>query len=272
MLPSGLARVQLEDAVLAYDEAGSGAPILFLHGVGSDRRTWAAQVRRFGTAHRALALDLRGHGDSRAAPDSISIERFAADCAELIGHVGAGPAHVCGLSLGGIVALQLFGDRPELVRSLALADSWAYHPVAAAGLSARLAEIDARPLAELAAERMPVVVGLGADPAVVARAVEVMAGKDPAVYRRSNEVLWAVDMRTVAAQVRVPTLVLVGDLDVICPPALSEELAALIPGARLIVIPAAGHLSNEMNPAAFDAALAAFVEEVERGDGQVLPG
>jgi 3-oxoadipate enol-lactonase len=271
MLPCGLHRLQLDDAVLAYDEAGSGPTLLFLHGVGSDRRTWAGQLRRFGSGHTALALDLRGHGDSQAAPASISIERFAADCAELIGRVGAGPAHVCGLSLGGIVALQLWADRPELVRSMILADSWAYHPEAAAGLPARLAGIDARPLPELAAERMPMVVGPGADPALVARAVEVMAGKDPAAYRRSNEVLWGVDMRTVAAGVRIPTLVLVGELDVITPPALSEELAALIPGARLVVIPATGHLSNEVNAAAFDAALAAFVQEVERGNGQVLP-
>jgi 3-oxoadipate enol-lactonase len=263
MLPSGLPRLKLDDAVLAYDEAGSGSPLLFLHGVGSDRRTWAGQTRRFSAAHVALALDLRGHGGSTAAPASISIERFARDCAALIGHLGAGPAHVCGLSLGGIVALQLWAERPDLVRSLVLADSWAYHPEAAAGLAARLELIDATPLPELAKRRMQAVLGPNAEPGLVGRAVEALAGKDPAAYRRSNEVLWAADMRAVAARVRVPTLVIVGELDAITPPQLSRELVALVPGARLVVIPATGHLSNEESPELFDAALAAFLEEVE---------
>jgi pimeloyl-ACP methyl ester carboxylesterase len=70
-------------------------------------------------------------------------------------------------------------------------------------------------------------------------------------------------MRAVAARVRVPTLVIVGELDAITPPQLSRELAALVAGARLVVIPATGHLSNEESPELFDSALAAFLEEVE---------
>lgn len=261
--PAPLPCLRLDDAVLAYDEAGSGTLLTFLHGVGSDRRTWAGQVERFAASHRVLAPDLRGHGDSRAAAGSISIERFALDCAALIGHADAGPAHVCGLSLGGIVALQLWAERPDLVRSLVLADSWAHHPEAAAGLEARLAAIDARPLRELAEQRMPAVLGPGAAPGLVRRAVEVMAGKDPAAYRRSNQVLWGADMRDVAAGVRVPTLVVVGELDTVTPRRLSEQLAGLIPGARLAVIPGAGHLSNEENPDAFNGLLAAFLQEMD---------
>jgi 3-oxoadipate enol-lactonase len=70
-------------------------------------------------------------------------------------------------------------------------------------------------------------------------------------------------MRAVAAAVRVPTLVLVGERDTITPPPLSEQLANLIPGARLAVIPGAGHLSNEEDPDAFDRLLAAFLQEVD---------
>jgi 3-oxoadipate enol-lactonase len=99
-----------------------------------------------------------------------------------------------------------------------------------------------------------------ADPALVDRAIEVMAGKDRAAYRRSNEVLWGADMRTVATTVRVPALVLVGELDRITPPALSEELAGLIPGSRPAVIPGAGHLSNEERPAEFNSAVTAFLD------------
>ncbi len=240
---------------LAHDAVGSGEAVVFLHGVGSDRRTWAPQLAAFAPGHLAVAADCRGHGGSRAAAGSISMATFAADVAELIEELWAGPAHVCGLSMGALIGLQLWADRPDLVRSLVLAAGWAHHPAAAAGLDARLAAIDATSLPVLARQRMPAVLGPTAAPDLVERAVAAMAGKDPACYRRSNQVLWATDMRGVAPNVRVPTLVLVGELDTVTPPALSAELAALIPGARLEVLAGTGHLANEENPAAFNAAL-----------------
>jgi 3-oxoadipate enol-lactonase len=154
-----------------------------------------------------------------------------------------------------VVALELWRARPDLVRSLVLADSWAHHPAAAAGLPARLAEIDATPLPDLAQRRMRAVLAPDADPQLLERSIAAMAAKDVACYRRSNEVLWGADLRETAATVTVPTLVIVGELDRITPPPLSEELAELVPGSRLVVIPGAGHLSNEENPAAFNEAL-----------------
>lgn len=248
--------LRLKGVRLVYDAAGSGVPLIFMHGVGSDRTTWRRQMDGFAARHLSVAVDLRGHGESIAGPETISLAAWAADIAALVEALGAGPAHLCGLSLGAIVALELWRQRRESVRSLVLADSWAYHPQAAAGLGARLAAIDSTPLPELAHERMPAVLGPGADPELLERAIGVMAAKDRACYRRSNEVLWGADMRSVASTVAVPTTVLVGELDRITPPALSEELAGLVPGSRLVVIPAAGHLSNEEDPTAFNAALA----------------
>jgi 3-oxoadipate enol-lactonase len=250
---------------LAYEERGSGSAILFMHGVGSERTTWRPQLAGLGDGFRCVAVDCRGHGESAAPAESISIPRFAADTAELIGGLGLGTAHVCGLSMGGIVALQLWADRPELVRSLILADCWAYHGAAAAGLADRLRAIDTTSMPELARDRMPAVLAPGADPELLARVIEVMAAKDRACYRRSSEVLWGADMRRVAATVRVPALVLVGELDRIAPPELSEELARLVPGARLEVITGAGHLCNEERPVEFNRALVSFIERVESG-------
>jgi len=191
--------------------------------------------------------------------------RFAADTAAVIQTVGGGQAHVCGLSMGGIVALHLWRDHPQVVLSLVLADTWAWHPVAAAGQGARLAAIDANDMASLARMRMPAVYGPGAAPSLVLRGVETFASLDKSVYRAATAELWSVEMRGVAASVTVPTLVLVGDHDSIAPPHLSHELAALIPGAQLVVVPDAGHLSNEENPAAFNLALRTFLERVEGG-------
>ncbi|HLQ62412.1 MAG TPA: alpha/beta fold hydrolase [Candidatus Acidoferrales bacterium] len=248
--------LELKDARLAYERRGMGPLVVFLHGVGSTKETWTGQLRRFGRGHLAAALDLRGHGGSTCDPSTISLEAFAADTAALIGHLAAGPAHVCGLSMGGIVALQLWRDRPDVVRSLVLCDTWAFHPEAAAGQEARLRAIDGSGMEELARARMPLVYAPAAPAELVERGVAVMAAKDKAAYRRSSEVLWRADMRSVAAGVRVPALVLVGAEDRITPVPLSEELARLIPGARLAVIEGAGHLTNEERPADFNRALA----------------
>lgn len=255
--------IQLRDGVrLHYQEAGRGPSLVLLHGVGSLGRTWEPQLGDLARDWHCVAVDLRGSGASAAPPDSISIEALAADTAELIGALG-GPAHVCGLSMGGIVALRLAADFPEAVRSLVLADTWAAHPAAAASLGHRLAAIDTSSMEDLARQRMPAVYGPGAPPALVERGIADMASKDRACYRRSNQVLWATDLRAEARGVRVPTLVLVGEHDTITPPALSEELAQLLPEATLAVIPGAGHLSNQENPAAFNAAVRGFLRSVE---------
>lgn len=253
----------MDGAIIAYDRAGSGRPLVFLHGVGSIRQTWTGQLDRFAAAYTAVALDFRGHGESRAPPETITIERFTADLARLIGHLGGGPAHICGLSLGGVVAMRLWAEHPRLVASLTLADSWAVHPKACEGLPERLAAIDAGTMPELAELRMPTVLGPMAAPTLVRRAVEVMAAKDKAAYRRTFEVLWCTDMREVAARIDVASLVLVGEHDTITPPELSRELASLIRGSRLVVVPGAGHLTNEENPTVFDSSLAAFLQEVD---------
>jgi pimeloyl-ACP methyl ester carboxylesterase len=255
--------LELPDARIAYDVVGSGPPIVFLHGVGSNRQTWRGQLDEFSATQTAVAIDARGYGGSWTRPDTVSMARFAADTAAVIQAVGRGPAQVCGLSMGGIVALHLWRDDPQVVRSLALADTWAWHPAAAAGQDARLAAIDANDMASLAQARMPAVYGPGADPLLVQRGVDTFASLDKSVYRAASADLWGVDMRSVASSVTVPTLVLVGDHDAIAPPHLSRELAGLIPGAQLVVIPDAGHLPNEENPAAFNHAIRTFLAESE---------
>ncbi len=165
--------LELPDARIAYDvepstargggqAGGSGPPIVFLHGVGSNRQTWRAQLEEFSATHTAVAIDARGYGGSWTRPDTVSMARFAADTASVIHAVGGGHAHVCGLSMGGIVGLHLWRDHPQVVLSLVLADTWAWHPVAAAGQDARLAAVDANDMPSLARMRMPAVYGPGA--------------------------------------------------------------------------------------------------------------
>ena len=104
---------------LYYETSGEGEPLLFIHGLGSSTRDWEDQVKYFSDRFQVLTVDLRGHGQSEKPSSNYSIPLFASDVAALIEEIG-GPTNVAGISMGGMVALQLAVDYPELVKSLIL--------------------------------------------------------------------------------------------------------------------------------------------------------
>lgn len=110
-----------DGAELHYTDEGSGTPVVFLHGLGSSGLDWALQVAHFAPRYRCITFDARGSGGSRdtVRPGGpFSIKQHAADVAALLKHLGAAPAHVVGLSMGGMIGFQLAVDFPALVRSL----------------------------------------------------------------------------------------------------------------------------------------------------------
>ena len=256
---------------MAYAKQGTGKPLVFLHGVGATHRLWSLQQTSFRDAYTTIAPDLRGHGESVAPPETISIENWADDVAAVLDDLRLGPGNICGLSLGGIVALELWRRRPELVSTLILADTWASHPQAVAGLPARLDAIATTPLFDLARARVPALFGGKPDPALVDEVIRMIAANDPVAYHRANEVLWVADMRDVAPTVAVPTLVVVGAQDSVTPPGLSEELTQLIPGATLAVIPDVGHLCNLEAPDEFNAVVGRFLAGSTQGRERSSP-
>jgi 3-oxoadipate enol-lactonase len=242
-------------------EQGSGdrTPIVFLHGVGSDKSVWRPQLDHFGTSRRAIAFDYPGYGESDLR-EHATRDDYAAAILAAMDALGIAKAHVCGLSLGGVIAIALHAAAPERCASLIIADSFAVHPQGEAiyerGIAAShggmRALAEARIGALLASE----------DEDVRADVIETMGRIDPAAYRIGAKAVWLADQRDRAAAIRVPTLVIVGDEDAITPPALSEELAAIIPGAKLQVMAGASHLANLDNPAQFNAVIDDFLSAI----------
>lgn len=246
---------------IGVDEQGGGeaTPIVFLHGVGSDKSVWRPQLEHFARYRRAVAFDYPGYGDSDSGDG-----QFAAAVRAAMGALEIGRAHICGLSLGGVVAIAMHAASPDRCASLILADTFAEHPEGAAiyqRSSDASRTISMRALAEA---RVDMLLGSAANPGLRGEVVETMAAIDPKAYRIGAHTVWLADQRDEARSIRVPTLVLCGTEDRITPPALSEELARLIPGARLELIEAAGHLANAEQPAAFNAAIDRFLAEVEQ--------
>jgi 3-oxoadipate enol-lactonase len=247
--------------MIGYALAGAGesTPIVFLHGVGSDKSAWAPQLAHFGAERRAVAFDYPGYGDSDPALDGTTRDDYAWAILSAMHELGIDRAHICGLSLGGVVAIAMAHHAPERCASLILADTFAEHPDGRAIYERSLAASeDIRALAE---DRVDVLLAQPADPAVRSEVIETMARIDPAAYRIGAEAVWLADQRDRVHGIRGPTLVLCGAEDRITPPALSEELASVIPGAQLEVIERAGHLSNMERPDEFNRLVADFVED-----------
>ena len=259
--PWGMASIQTELGKVGVIEAGSGerTPLAFLHGVGSDKSVWAPQLEHFGRSRRTVAFDYPGYGDSRFRDDATRDDYAAAVLAAMTA-LGIEKAHICGLSLGGVVAIAMHAAAPERCASLVLADTFAVHPQGRAIYDRSIAAShDMRGLAESRVGALLV----SEDASLRGNVIDTMAAIEPEAYRLGARAVWLADQTERTSAIRIPTLILVGDQDAITSPALSEELASLIPHARLGVIDGASHLANLDKPVEFNRSIEDFLFAVE---------
>lgn len=245
-----------------YENGGGGeTSIVFLHGVGSDKSVWRPQLEHFGQSRRAVAFDYLGYGESDFM-DGASRDDFANAILAAMAALHIPSAHICGLSLGGVVAIAMHASAPERCASLIIADSFAVHPDGQGIHDRSVAASWSMTMRALAEARSGVLLGSKATHELRAEVIDTMAAIDPAAYRIGAEAVWLADQRDRAAAVNVPTLILVGDEDGITPPPLSEELQRLIPGSKYEVIAGAGHLANAEQPQSFNAAIESFLSQL----------
>jgi pimeloyl-ACP methyl ester carboxylesterase len=268
-----------DGAALHVAVRGAGVPLLLVHGFPHDHTLWRPQLDALGDAARVIAPDLRGFGRSggassdggaamtagapagaamtAGAPVGASVDRYADDLACVLDAAGVRRAVVGGLSMGGYVALAFWRRHRERVRALVLADT-------RAGADDDEARAKRREMIALARER-------GSE-AVAARMLDGMVGKT--TRARAPELVDTVrqmlarqpvpgivdalqamhdrpDSTPDLATIDVPTLVVVGDEDVLTPVAEARRLHEGIAGSRLEVLAGAGHVSNVERAAAF---------------------
>ena len=260
---SPMASISTARGRIGYLQSGSGSelPIVFLHGVGSDKSVWRPQLEHFGQVRRAVAFDYLGYGESDFM-EGASRDDLAAAILAAMDSLHITRAHICGLSLGGVIAIAMQATAPRHCASLIIADSFALHPDGQAIHDRSVAASWSMTMRALAEARSGLLLGSAATDELRAEVIETMAAIDPAAYRVGAEAVWLADQRDRAAKINVPTLILVGEEDQITPPALSEELAKLIAGSRLERIPKAGHLTNAEQPQAFNAAIESFLAQL----------
>jgi pimeloyl-ACP methyl ester carboxylesterase len=238
---------------LHYESAGSGPPILLSHGYSATSRMWQGQVEALADRYQVITWDMRGHGqsDSPDDPAAYSEAHTVADMAAILDALGIERAVIGGLSLGGYMSLAFHLAHPSRVRALMLFDTGpGYRNPAGREAWNRTAEARAVAFETRGLEAL----GAGAE----VRIAQHRSARGLALAARG--MLAQFDSRVIESleTIRVPTLVLVGERD---EPFLgaTDYMAAKIPGARKVVIPAAGHAANIDNPPAFNAAVADFL-------------
>lgn len=249
---------------MGFSEAGIGnaIPIVFLHGVGSDKSVWQPQLEHFGRTRRAVAFDYPGYGESELV-EGATRDDYAGSILAAMDALGIGQAHICGLSLGGVIAIALNAAAPERCASLIIADSFAVHPDGQGIYDRSVGASRTSTMQEIAEARVGALLGSASTGQLRSEVVATMAAIDPAAFRLGAAAVWLADQEDHAAAIEAPTLILCGDEDKVTPPALSEELQRLIRGSRLEIIHASGHLANAEQPERFNALIDRFFEEIE---------
>jgi 3-oxoadipate enol-lactonase len=254
-------------AGIAYEEAGAGPALILVHGHPFDRSMWRLQLASLADDLRVVAPDLPGYGASPPRGPKVTMPEFAAAVLELADRLGLGRFAVAGLSMGGLVAMELGLRAPERVAGVALVATTAAPATAAEAADRRaLADrIERDGILDLALDMAGKLFGPAArrDPGVVEPIVSVMlrtppAGAAAALRGRAERP----DYSTLLRELRVPSLVIAGDRDAYADEAVVAQLVGALPAPEVLRLPGIGHLPNLEAPAAFDAALRAFALRV----------
>ncbi|MFC1629154.1 alpha/beta fold hydrolase [Gemmatimonadota bacterium] len=266
-------RKELNGASIYYEEHGNGPEtIVFAHGFLWSGQMFEHQVKTLENRFRCITFDFRGQGQSEVSRSGYEINSLCEDAAALIETLQCVPCHFVGLSMGGFVGMRLAIHRPELLKSLTLLETSA-DPESEHSLGQyRLLGIIARwfGLKIIANRVMPIMFGekFLQDPSREQLREEwrrrLIANNRIGITRALKGIIDRKGISDQLNSIALQTLIVVGDQDVVTPPAMAERMQAGIPDSSLVVIPGAGHTSPVEEPEAVTAALQAFlVDQME---------
>lgn len=249
-------------------DSGSGKTAVFLlHGVGGGKQAWPDTLKSLvGAGFRAIAWDMPGYGDSPGIIPYTN-EGLARALEALIDHAGADTNIILGHSMGGMIAQEAVALLPQKIHGLILSGtSPAFGKPGGEWqnqfLQSRFAPLDAgRGMAGLAPELVRGMVAPDATQAAMNAAVDVMSRVPEPSYRAALSAIVSFNRLGNLGAINVPTLCLAGEHDKNAPPAVMEKMAAKISGAQYVCLPGVGHLANMEQPALFDTAVLAFLNQ-----------
>ena len=261
-----------DDVRLHYRQTGrrSGPPVLMIQGLGADKHGWNMQRLALAPWYHTITFDNRGAGRSDKPTGQYSLTQMADDAIAVLDEVGAEDAHIVGASMGGVISQLIAIEHPERVRSLTLACTSCRHHAWREELLAEWADIaHRRGIGAMTAEAARWVIG----PRSFRRLTPAIGWMGPLAMSRpphafTGQVGAILDIDDSLAdrlsQIDVPTLVIVGNQDILTPRGDSEELAARIDTAELVVISGAAHVFMIEHASTFNRVLMSFLDRSER--------
>jgi pimeloyl-ACP methyl ester carboxylesterase len=255
-------QIDLPGGTLTYRAAGTGDPLVFLHGLGGNSMSWVRQLETLSGEFRLIAWDAPGYGGSdRRVPDA---EAHAEAAAELIDELGIAPVVLVGHSMGGVVAGRLAARRPELLSMLVLSSTFAGKDASpedplSEGFKKRIQELRTLDREQFGVARAKAMVAKQAPPEVVRAVAEVAADVNPNGFIDACKMLNSADNRRWLGDIHLPTLILEAAEDRIITKDQGEILAELIPHAERHTQPGVGHAPYLENPEQYNQALMAFI-------------
>ncbi len=255
--------ITANSAQIYYQEAGSGFPLLMLHGLGSSGDDWWFQTPAFSPHFRVILPNLRGHKRSSALRGPISVYTLAADIAQLLDALEIAQAHVLGLSLGGVVAQLLAIHFPAKVNNLILVNTfahlWPTSPRDAYTLARRVVVAKYLPPATTA---KVVARDLFPKPEQAALRAEVLGRigvSDVTSYRHLVDAIRRFDSRAQLGRIAASTLLITGDRDAVVPRGCQQQLARGIRKVRWHIMSDSGHATPVDQPKEFNRVVLEFL-------------
>lgn len=259
---------QNDGFTMAYQDTCDQIALVLIHGFPLDSAMWEMQLQDLSDVVRMIAPDLRGHGRSDSVAGPYSMEMFSDDIAGLLDHLNVhGPVLVCGLSMGGYIALDFYRRYPDRVAGLILTATraGADSEEGKANRDATAATVKTEGTGPIVAGMLPKLLAPGSygDDELVSYVKEIMEGASvEGVIGALAAMKDRPDSMPMLVDIDVPTLIIHGAEDQIIPVSEAEALYEAIEDAELVIVPDAGHLPNLEQPDAFNDAIIDFIEEL----------
>ncbi|WP_027535104.1 alpha/beta fold hydrolase [Bradyrhizobium sp. WSM3983] len=250
--------IKIGDTIV--EVSGAGTPLVFVHGFTTTAEFWREQVEAFSSRHQMVRINLPGHGRSPRPEDRrYTIDAFVNDVLSVYRTLAIESAVLVGLSMGGTVAQSFALSYPERVRALVLVGATPHGLGADVNVDNVLKAIDELGVVSASQRVIERSFGSAASPELIEFARKEVAQTPAFVAREAIKSLNASDSRSRLGEIHVPTLVVVGDEDIITPPSESRALAAGIPNSELAIISEAGHFPMLERPDRFNPLFGEFL-------------
>jgi pimeloyl-ACP methyl ester carboxylesterase len=258
---------------LAFEQRGTGLPVLLIHGFPLDHTMWDAQIKALSPFCRVIAPDLRGFGQSSLGQydqsNGVSMERYAEDLIELLDKLKINESVVVvGFSMGGYVAWQLVRRHPARIRALVPCDTRASSDneegrAARIKMAENVATWGSGRVAEMMGPKLFAPLTCVEKPGVVTAVRRVVERTAPAAIAAAQRGMAArPDVTSWLPTIKAPALVIVGEHDAVSPPDEMKSIAEAIAGAQFVKVADAGHMTTMENPDDFNDALVGFLEAI----------